>query len=323
MNVLKAIKVAEIRNKLSVIPAKLIIAAILTIAVYWEKSMGFDPALIFGGIKTDPKKYIVMLVIAYGAVSFVYFFIRLMHNWIFGVILSVGVAALVITQAGKLGKRTLLVALIVMIFGGPILDLINLLRYHALKREVIRAEEERLESSYGNGYDDGFARGMREGERIRMQYSGRYDDGYDDRLERRYDGRSGERYDDRLSGGYDEDGYYEEEYDGEYIGADDDRYGYDEYSDENDGGYDGYSDGHDGYSDGYDDYDDGAGGYDRKITAGNSEDAAGFFADCKTNSEIKRRYHDLCKVYHPDSGNGSAELFYRIKNEYDRLMAKP
>lgn len=46
----------------------------------------------------------------------------------------------------------------------------------------------------------------------------------------------------------------------------------------------------------------------------------GFFSDCKDTASIKRRYRDLCKVYHPDSGNGSSEVFNRITEEYNRLM---
>lgn len=47
-----------------------------------------------------------------------------------------------------------------------------------------------------------------------------------------------------------------------------------------------------------------------------------FFADCKDQAGIKRRYRDLCRVYHPDNGNGSPEVFNRITEEYERLMAQ-
>lgn len=52
------------------------------------------------------------------------------------------------------------------------------------------------------------------------------------------------------------------------------------------------------------------------------ETSSGFFNGCKDAASIKRRYKDLCKVYHPDSGNGSAEIFNKITQEYDRLMAQ-
>lgn len=46
----------------------------------------------------------------------------------------------------------------------------------------------------------------------------------------------------------------------------------------------------------------------------------GFFNGCKDTASIKRRYRDLCKVYHPDAGNGSSEVFNKITEEYNRLM---
>lgn len=52
------------------------------------------------------------------------------------------------------------------------------------------------------------------------------------------------------------------------------------------------------------------------------ESAPVFFADCKDQASVKRRYRDLCRVYHPDNGNGSPEVFNRITEEYERLMAQ-
>ncbi len=302
MNVLKALRVAELRKKLSVIPAKIIISIILTYFSYWDKSF----EITFKNIPQDPKKYLLTLIIVYGIVSYVHFFIRLMHNWFFGVIISVGVAALVIAFVGKLGDVPYLIAMIIMIFGGPVLDLITLIRYHSLKNQVIREEEERIERSYGEGYDQGFRSGMREG---RMDERSRMREEYDrlNRSDDRYD-----RYDDRYDDGYYENDYIEDDYYQEgYIDGEDGPYE-DEYY-EDDRVYGG-SRGYDRVDDSYEDA--------PRITRGDSENAAGFFADCKTPGEIKRRYHDLCKVYHPDSGNGSAEIFYRIKTEYDRLNAK-
>ena len=46
----------------------------------------------------------------------------------------------------------------------------------------------------------------------------------------------------------------------------------------------------------------------------------GFFSGCKDAASIKRRYRDLCKVYHPDAGNGSSEVFNKITEEYNRLI---
>lgn len=49
-------------------------------------------------------------------------------------------------------------------------------------------------------------------------------------------------------------------------------------------------------------------------------DSPGFFSGCKDAASIKRRYRDLCKVYHPDAGNGSSEVFNKITEEYNSLM---
>lgn len=45
-----------------------------------------------------------------------------------------------------------------------------------------------------------------------------------------------------------------------------------------------------------------------------------FFNGCNGEDELKKRYHQLCKVFHPDSGSGDEETFMRIREEYDRLV---
>jgi len=282
MNIMKAIRVAELRKKLAVIPAKIIISVILTFLVYWDTSIG----TVWNNALQAPSKYLITLFIAYGAVSYVCFFIRLMHNWILGFVIAIGVAALVTTQTAKLGDKPFLIAFAIMLLGGPVLDILNLMRYHSLKNEVIRAEEERMNARYDDGYEDGYYRGMRDERRYRDEIE--EEEYRRERLERRR--------------------HMREEYD--YRDED-----YEDYIEENDYGYD--------REDEYDEIEDHA-GYEYyeeedRYEEGNSENAAGFFADCKTPASIKRRYHDLCKVYHPDSGNGSSEIFYRIKDEYDRL----
>ena len=279
---MKAIRVAELRKKLAVIPAKIIISVILTFLVYWDTSIG----TVWNNALQTPSKYLITLFIAYGAVSYVCFFIRLMHNWILGIVIAIGVAALVTTQTAKLGDKPFLIAFAIMLLGGPVLDILNLMRYHSLKNEVIRAEEERMNARYDDGYEDGYYRGMRDERRYRDEIE--EEEYRRERLERRR--------------------HMREEYD--YRDED-----YEDYIEENDYGYD--------REDEFDEIEDHA-GYEYyeeedRYEEGNSENAAGFFADCKTPASIKRRYHDLCKVYHPDSGNGSSEIFYRIKDEYDRL----
>lgn len=50
--------------------------------------------------------------------------------------------------------------------------------------------------------------------------------------------------------------------------------------------------------------------------------ASGFFNGCLTEDEIKKRYRDLCKVFHPDSDNGDQETFLKIKEDYEALVGK-
>lgn len=47
-----------------------------------------------------------------------------------------------------------------------------------------------------------------------------------------------------------------------------------------------------------------------------------FFNGCESEEEIKKRYHQLCKVFHPDSGSGDEETFVHIREEYDKLLEK-
>ena len=61
----------------------------------------------------------------------------------------------------------------------------------------------------------------------------------------------------------------------------------------------------------------------RQESAGwQEQQTSAFFADCKDQAGVKRRYRDLCRVYHPDNGNGSPEVFNRITEEYESLMAQ-
>lgn len=288
---MKALRVAELRKKLAVIPAKIIISVILIFFVYWDTSI----QTVWNNALQEPKKYLITLFIAYGAVSYVCFFIRLMHNWILGLVVAAGVAALVATQTAKLGSKPMLIAFGIMLLGGPILDLLNLMRYHTLKNEVIRAEEERMNIRYDDGYEDGYYSGVRDERNARRRFE--EEEYRRERLE-----RSRSRREEYV---YEDEDYLE---DGDY-GCDRDE-GYDDYDEIEDrnGGYrdDGY------YEDNYEDE-------DPRYIEGNSGNAVGFFADCRTKASLKRRYHDLCKVYHPDTGNGSEEIFHRIKEEYDRL----
>lgn len=44
------------------------------------------------------------------------------------------------------------------------------------------------------------------------------------------------------------------------------------------------------------------------------------FAGTSTADEVKKRYRDLSKVYHPDSNCGSRELFEELEKQYQKAM---
>lgn len=46
-----------------------------------------------------------------------------------------------------------------------------------------------------------------------------------------------------------------------------------------------------------------------------------FFAGCNTWEDVKLRYRDLMKIYHPDAG-GNEEASKKINAEYNALKAK-
>ena len=52
-----------------------------------------------------------------------------------------------------------------------------------------------------------------------------------------------------------------------------------------------------------------------------SSPKVGYFNGCTTEDEIKKRYRDLCKVFHPDSDNGDQETFLKIKEDYEALLS--
>lgn len=46
-----------------------------------------------------------------------------------------------------------------------------------------------------------------------------------------------------------------------------------------------------------------------------------FFSGCGTRSEYEKRYHELAKVYHPDSGHGDADTFRKITDRYNEIIS--
>ena len=256
MNGLKVVKVAELRSKLAAIPAKLLLAILAVGVKFWDT----DLEKTFAKITDNPVYAGGMLLVIYGVLSYLYFFIKLFHNYLIGIVVAAAAAYAVYTIKDNFDLSRQMIFLLIMILGGPVLDLLRFVRYRNMKREVIEESEEfkdKIDDIYDNvrGYDDGYDAG--------------YENGY-------YRGRSEtiDRYErERI-----ESSRYDDEYD------DDD---YDDYIEEK----------------------------ERR-----PELPTGFFEGCKTPEAIKRRYRDLCKVYHPDNGNGSEAIFNAICDEYNRLM---
>lgn len=48
--------------------------------------------------------------------------------------------------------------------------------------------------------------------------------------------------------------------------------------------------------------------------------ADGYFKGVSNSSELKKRYKDLMKIYHPDNTAGDADVMRRIKAEYEELV---
>lgn len=64
----------------------------------------------------------------------------------------------------------------------------------------------------------------------------------------------------------------------------------------------------------------------RNGASGNNSSSAdnkmSYFDGCDSSDSLNKRYKDLCKVYHPDMGNGSEEVFKAIQDQYNTLKKK-
>ena len=47
-----------------------------------------------------------------------------------------------------------------------------------------------------------------------------------------------------------------------------------------------------------------------------------YFAGVNDKRSLKKRYHDLLKIYHPDNQNGDTNVSKQIQEEYDSLSKK-
>lgn len=316
MNVLNAIKVAELRKKLAVIPEKLIFASLILVGIVLYRNGVGDLTLLWEKIKLDWLFYVGALVFIYGAVSYFVFFMQLLKQWFLGLVLSLGILAALYFTIGRLDSDLLMMVIFVLVLIGPFFDVINFFRYIRLKNKVIEAEEELKQSidaaashdsSYDDGFEEGYRRGMNAGKKdAEEKATKRIKSKKHKRAEYIEDSSDDE---DDISEGSNSDDWDSDESKDDYESED----SYD-YDDTYESGSD--SDGDD------DDFENNSYADNRRTVAGDSGNVAGYFADCKNRKEIKRRYHDLCKVYHPDSGNASSDIFCKINAEYLTLMSE-
>ena len=316
MNVLNAIKVAELRKKLAVIPEKLIFASLILVGIVLYRNGVGDLTLLWEKIKLDWLFYVGALVFIYGAVSYFVFFMQLLKQWFLGLVLSLGILAALYFTIGRQDSDLLMMVIFVLVLIGPFFDVINFFRYIRLKNKVIEAEEELKQSidaaashdsSYDDGFEEGYRRGMNAGKKdAEEKATKRIKSKKHKRAEYIEDSSDDE---DDISEGSNSDDWDSDESKDDYESED----SYD-YDDTYEPGSD--SDGDD------DDFENNSYADNRRTVAGDSGNVAGYFADCKSRKEIKRRYHDLCKVYHPDSGNASSDIFCKINAEYLTLMSE-
>lgn len=60
--------------------------------------------------------------------------------------------------------------------------------------------------------------------------------------------------------------------------------------------------------------------YDQKLR-NSSKENLGYFSGCDNKAALKKRYRELCKMYHPDSAGGNAEIFKQVQVEYKKKLA--
>jgi len=44
-----------------------------------------------------------------------------------------------------------------------------------------------------------------------------------------------------------------------------------------------------------------------------------YFSSCRTAEEVKKRYRQLCKMYHPDTGTGNEKIMQEVNSQYNNM----
>lgn len=215
MDELKIVKLAELRSKIGGIPVKLLVTFLLAGGMYWSFS--------FEKFKENPGVNIFAFVVTYGIISYFWLCVKMTRNWIVGIVVAVVLIFVWVGSMEKLSGFTQALIGCAICFGGPVLDLLTVIRYFIIKKKVF--------SIPGDAYENG---------------SEAYQEQWQESTQEQQTQQAGQA----------------------------------------------------------------------------QQASSAFFADCKDQGSVKRRYRDLCRVYHPDNGNGSPEVFNRITEEYERLTAQ-
>ena len=133
MNGLKVVKVAELRARLATIPAKLILSVLITVAVFWSS----DVESTLGAMSADPLHCAKIFITMYGIVSYVYFFVRIFKNFFVGVIVSAVFAFGFYSMKDHFTDEQFTLIIMIMLIGGPVMDILRFFRYVNMKREVL------------------------------------------------------------------------------------------------------------------------------------------------------------------------------------------
>lgn len=216
MDELKIVKLAELRSKMGGIPVKLLVTFIFANLVLWNFS--------FEKFKEQPGYNIFYFIIFYGMLSYFWLCVKMTGNWIIGIVVAI---VLVFVMVGSMGSSSGVVQTVfvcAVCFGGPVLDILTVVRYFIIKKQVFSIPKDT------------------------------------------------------------------------YTYADESEPDWEQWQESS--------------------------GQQAQQTTQTKESAPAFFADCKDQASVKRRYRDLCRVYHPDNGNGSPEVFNRITEEYEKLMTQ-
>lgn len=128
MDELKIVKLAQLRSKIAAIPAKLLVAGLLSFGLYCQ----FDTQKFM----ENPAQNIFLLIVMYGVASYFWLCVKATGNWIIGFGVALGLIFLWVFNMNKLSGLIQTLIGCAICFGGVIMDLLYVIRYFLIKRKV-------------------------------------------------------------------------------------------------------------------------------------------------------------------------------------------